>query len=389
MKKETTGFTPYLALALFLLAVYLIYYSLSLGNELASTLAGLSAAESKINETQIENFNLKEEIQKLTAQLNEKTVNLSKLGAKLDATEKLLYKKESELNSTKKKLSDVSLNLEETKKEFSQLSEEVIGVEKTLNESIQWFKDNAELPAVGTMGNELKDLWYEGFLSNVKTDCINNDGQNKLNLACVSFTMEKTLSFKYISEDPDRLFSLKEIINKDGGDCEDYSLFLKALINTLKKEKTNGWTSIEAWKSDPGYNYQISGKWYYKDVSGVQLEYLGNANPYVICYPMTELQGHCIVALSDKKVTGVEDIGNLEGAYAFEPQNGAYMGKIGTDFHLCTKGERECENKGGSIIVVIGDKDLYQFKNRRWTSYEFYKNVTSQFHHKIEGVLGK
>ena len=65
------------------------------------------------------------------------------------------------------------------------------------------------------------------------------------------------------------------------------------------------------------------------------------------------------------------------------------MGKIGESFHLCTKGERECENKGGSIIVVIGDDDLYQFKNRRWTSYEFYKNVTSQFHHKIEGVLGK
>lgn len=319
----------------------------------------------------------------LSGTLTKANESIRDLNHSLQRTREELYLTSGLLNATLLELNDTRLTLEErgselllvreelnmtknllnvTKTEFAQLSVEVAELEESINESIQWFRENSFLPGSADW------LTYR-----VQSRCIKN---NKLNLACVSYVMGQKLGFAYISESGDRLFSIDEIVSRRGGDCEDFSLLLKALLNTLKS--IDGDAVVEAWASGSG-RYIVyeeregtaTTQWYV-DGEGVQLATLDTAMPYVVCFAMDYYYGHCIVAVSEKNITSISDLHFLEGAALFEPQNGMYLGKIGKELALCGAEVQNCERTPGRISFVISDSDLYQFVDGEWKSYDLY-----------------
>jgi len=379
-----------LAIAL-AVSAYLAFNVLSLEKDLKQTNTALSDTQNKLTSEEQQNELLTKELSATENELSQKIGELSDTKSELGATKIKLLQKEIELNKTKKELNETEQNLEEIKGEFDALSIEVGQLDETLSQSIQWFKENAVLPAIPNFGDSLRNLWYEGFLNNVNLDCIIDDGSSRtLKLACVPFVMEKTLSFTYKSEDPDKLFSFKEMILKEGGDCEDFSLFTKGLLNLLKKDGKNNDLLLEGTAQSSGGKYTIYGDpsageayWYIDNAKGLKLAYLNEIYPYPVCYMVTAAEGHCIVALSNGKINDTDTINELQDAILFEPQNGQFMGYIGTNLRLCENGDELCSQTSNSIMLIITEDDLYQFTEGEWKGYENYKERVAEIADKI------
>jgi hypothetical protein len=282
----------------------------------------------------------------------------------LNATAARLSQTEEELNSTREELERSAISLAQANEDFSALEENLSMMEESLSEDVQWFKDNSRLP---------DSVSY--FTTYVMDKCVDS---NVLNMGCAALFMEKRVGFNYIDEPNDRLYTIDEMVARGGGDCEDYSLFVKALLNGLDGEGLR----LLGWKQGSGefvtYRSDSGTYWYYPG-QGIYLGTLDAASPYAICY-LTDLSwpapvGHCIVALAGGEITSVADLSNLDGAVAFEPQNGAYMGYIGSggQYHLCRDGEMSCGDGAGEIFIVMADDDLYEFKNGRWESFGTYR----------------
>jgi hypothetical protein len=204
--------------------------------------------------------------------------------------------------------------------------------------------------------------------------------------------MKNAFDFNYRNDlFNDRLYSLDEIVSNSGGDCEDFSLFLKAFLNSVKKDY-NGSDSIDVlgWEDDPG-----SGEWFfitpkkqwgYKDAKAHDFGNLKELTPYMVCY-ITEFDaanntkvGHCIVALSHlDKISSYADLYDLDGSGLFEPQSGNYMGEIGKDIIICRQGDKGCEDVPGSAMMVITDNDLYNFADSEWSSYGLWQDNAKDF----------
>jgi hypothetical protein len=243
-------------------------------------------------------------------------------------------------------------------------------MEEQINESIQWFSDNAALPS---------RLKTDRFIHSMEKSC---EGGGTLNLACVSYLMEEDLDFSY-KNDPtgDRLYSIDEIISRKGGDCEDYALFFKATLNRLREDDLE----IEAWTPGVGdyvvYEDAETGRyWYYKGAKGVEIGNTKESNPYAVCYfydTSGEASiGHCVIMLTDQTIDSPDDIstGKLMDSTLFEPQDGHYLGKIGKEFSACSDGEAGCEDEDYSLVFVITDSDLFQFSDGKWNYYQGYKD---------------
>jgi len=280
----------------------------------------------------------------------------------LNETKQRLEDKESELKATAEELNATKNLLNLTRAEFASLALEVSALEESINESIQWFRENSFLPSS-----------IDFFTYRVQSRCIDDE---KLNLACISYLMDKKLNFKYISESEDKLFSINDIVSRKGGDCEDFSLFLKATLNSIRK--LDGDVVVEAWASGEGryviYEEKNETKTtiWYVDGEAVRLGRLQDFQPYVVCFAIDSYSGHCVIALSERNITSVMDMDALDGAALFEPQNGMYLGKIGKNLAICDAGISVCERKAGYISFVIADNDLYQFKNGSWKNYDIY-----------------
>lgn len=345
----------------------------------------LSSANSNITTLQGANSGLeaKVAVQQEEIALTRKT--LQETLANLNSTRSELSNKESELGN-------LTRNMNEVKKQFIEIQGEVLGVSQSINESIQWFKDNSAMPALGSFNNSLSNLWYEGFIDGAQRDCIFPSASgNTLNLACLNFLSGRSLSFKYKIESPDRLYSVKEMIENEGGDCEDFSLFTKALLNTIRAGSYSKDLVLEAWIPSSGYKYTVleSGKekWYIDNAQGVLLGQLNKLHPYVMCYTVTEFEGHCIVALSKSAIKSISDISGLSSAYTFEPQDGEYMGIIGKDFHVCKNGEDYCGGSSNDITFIISEDDLYEFKGGEWTSYGYYSSSVASLYNSTSDVI--
>jgi hypothetical protein len=214
-------------------------------------------------------------------------------------------------------------------------------------------------------------------MSKVENSCVK---AGKVNLGCINYLMEEDLEFEYISETPDRLYSLEDMLNKkNGGDCEDYALLLKAILSEIKNKNRS--LEVEAWSpiADEEYIiYEKGDKYWYLEAYGVEIGDLSETTPYVICYTTGRdefgLTGHCIVALSNSEITSISNVENLDGAKVFEPQSGLYMGNVGKNraFELCKEGDTECEMQPRSIHFIIANDDLYQFVDGEWKSYHQY-----------------
>ncbi|MFH1785421.1 MAG: hypothetical protein ABH842_03250 [Candidatus Micrarchaeota archaeon] len=275
----------------------------------------------------------------------------------LENTHNLLLSTQIELNTTKQELANKSLSLEEAQEGFETLKLEVENIEQTINESMEWFSANSNMPP---------SLDY--FVSYIEKKCM-DDG---LNLACIEFFMKKNLKFSYKNENPDKLYPLDELVSRGGGDCEDYSLFLKAILNDIKENNPD--TDVIGWESGNGefIVYEGDGRiWYYDHAEEVNFGSLKDLNPVVICYTTSyttnQLLGHCVVGLSEQKIETSRDISELSGASLFEPQDGEYLGEVGVEFSLC-EGE-DCSKNTNDIIILITDNDFYKMQDGKWQSF--------------------
>lgn len=392
MEKKTNLFVPTAIVLAILLIVsaYLAFTMLDLEKQLKQTTSNLEQTNKQLSEEQKKSGLLENQLDKINSELSYTKDDLYSAKSKLALTETKLSQTDNELNKTKKELNETTKNLAEIKNEFVILNQEITQLNETLTQSIQWFRENSILPTIPDFGNDLRELWYEGFLNNVNLECIIEEGNSRtFKLACVPFVMEKTLSFRYKSEEPDKLYSIKEMVLKEGGDCEDFSLFLKGLINMLKENPKNQNTIIEAVTISKGTEYSIYGDpskgeeyWYMEDATGMKLSKLNEIYPYSVCYMMSEYEGHCIVALAWDKINETKDILILDEGILFEPQNGQYKGRIGTTLMLCKDGQELCGRTSNSIMMIITDDDLYQFQEGEWKGYKRYKQ-------EIETILKK
>jgi len=327
----------------------------------------LASTQSELGRTTVDLQLANRNVERLEGELQVAEVNLlitqEELGDTRDTlnfTRSELARANTALNRTQGELEATQEELESTVAEFEQLGVEISELSESINSSIQWFKGNAAFP-----------VSMDHISSKVRSGC-ENDGV--LNLGCAIFIMEREMPFRYKDETPDRLYSLAEMKKNGGGDCEDYSLLLKALINTFRE--TGRDVGMEAWKYGDGR--YVNGE--AKPLGNIQ-----NLTPYVICFVTgfqgSQFQGHCVVAVGNE-VGGVDGLSTLDGADTFEPQTGQYLGKIGDNYNLCW-GDEFCGTGVEDIILIIAENDLYQFSEGEWRGYESYGKTVEEMQAEI------
>ncbi len=348
--------------------------------KLDASIAKADGLSSELDDANGEISWLNASLRETRSELDETREALSNTSTELNHTKQELAERNEELEATEEELNQTLDLLEGTRDEFQQLKEEVLDIEESINASIQWFRGNSMAPS---------SLDY--FMARTKAKCVDD---RELNLGCVPFVMEDRLGFVYKQEYPDRLYSIEEMVSNRGGDCEDYSLFLKAFLNSFKE--IDGGVKLKGWTESPGSEfviYETSERYWYYEGEEVYFGFLRDLEPYVICYT-TEytpplIEGHCIIALSDEEISSADDLENIDGSVTFEPQDGRYKGVVGEDFHLCREGELFCDTNVNSIFFVITNDDLYQFVEGEWKNYRLYQQSASDFREGIKDVLGR
>lgn len=337
-------------------------------------------------------FSLSSSLAKTQGELNEAQTNYSAaknslLNAQheLELSKNYAQQTEAELegtrlilNNTLVQLNSTSQQLEATQARIFEIKQELAIMEKELNSSMDWFRQNSQLPQNYSWEVDI-------FNQRIIEDCVY---ENTLNLACINYLNENTvLQLRYLEDldagEADHLQSVWQTISRQGGDCEDYALFFKAILNSIKASGAN--YSISTWINGDG-EYRVWPKspeaeryYYYTNANSLPVANLQDVNPYVICYVVDSYSGHCRVALSPAKINSSSQLYLLNGAAAFETQNGKYGGQVGRDYVLCASSQQACYNTPGSIILVISDDNIFSIQRGGWSSYSDYLPEISKF----------
>lgn len=374
----------YAAIALvFLLAAFSILLFLdvkSLEGRLSSQSALLeqerALAQSKQRECEAQSFSLKAQLDNSNRELKESQQKIALLQA--------------ELEQANLAIAESKERLEAQKKEAELIMESLDSLEKRINESISWFKENSHLPSnYSWVFDPLQRRILEGFKQRLLEDCVHKGG---LNLACVSHLMENSAFAIHYRKDiasgkSDYLQSVKETISIGWGDCEDYSLLFKAILNSIKSSDPA--LPLIAWApSSSGGEFRVYPKeapgestsyYYYPNAKAVWID-PPYRHSYVVCYLQDPYSGHCTVALSKSKINSSSQMGALYGAVVFEPQSGLYLGEIGKSFSLCS--HRDCFEEPNNIWLVISDEDLYSYEEEGWVGYSDYLSLIKSIKNK-------
>ncbi|MFA6328756.1 MAG: hypothetical protein WCY41_04890 [Candidatus Micrarchaeia archaeon] len=316
----------------------------------------LSQAQSQYAALNSKYLSTQQELSAASEQLKAEQARLADASAQLSITE-------SELNESRASLAGQQQKVDALRGELSTL-------ETTINDSIAWFRSNAYMPENYTWTTDI-------FMSRMMSDCTYGGA---LNLACISHLMENTAFSIHYREDiaagsEDHLQSVKETIGLGWGDCEDYALIFKAILNSARKE--NASLDVVAWQPAESGEFRVyptdpsdDGRavWVYANAKAAPMGSPSHA--YVVCYSVDEASGHCTVALSDADVQSSSQVPLLDGAYVFEPQSGRYMGKLGESLSICT--HSGCKQQGGKVWLVISDADLYMYGENGWRGYADY-----------------
>lgn len=297
------------------------------------------------------------------------------------------------LNETYSKLSQAYNVL---KKEVDSTIEKIEFYEQELQESMEWFKNNSILDKSEEQ-SRIRDYLKRTCLKKENDKCY-------IKLGCFYLINLNELGFEYKKDvkttgEEDKLQSLSEFIENEGGDCEDYSLFYKAEYNYLLEqcgETSSSNIILDAWTTSlergDMYWLDFDSVWYINYASGVTLKQT-YIYPNVVCgnfYDLNtgEISGHCAIAFTKDKIESKQDIEELDGAPIIEPQNGGYMGVINyepSNIYLLTK--HNYNNPPESYIYeVITDNDLFLFsgEHEEWLSYSIFDQ---ELHSKKEELL--
>jgi len=197
------------------------------------------------------------------------------------------------------------------------------------------------------------DFSYQPFINIIREKCVSN---SSLNIPCAVSILKNKYGYKYISDIGDVLESVEEFISRNGGDCEDWSLFVAALINYFKNtEEIKYISSFENANGQRFYIYEENNiLYYYQDAAPKYINLDKYKYTNVICYIINQTYGHCVLALSSIYLNPL----NMDSAEVFliEPQNGEYLGTL------------EELKKENIINIIINEQDIYyrQFKWDLW-----------------------
>ena len=375
-----------LGLFLLLLAASLVWTVLQLN----SAQGKISSDEARISVIEAQNANLTQNLAVLSSQKSGLEYSLAATNSTLLSTQDALRQKEAEAGRLQSALDEAQHNLTSAQyriqtqtQSIRQLLAEISDTQSTLNSTWQWLKDNAYLPVNFSWNSDI-------FKQRISEDCID---LGNLNLGCISYRMESTaLSLRYKTDiaagKVDHLQSLEETIQREGGDCEDYALFVKATLNSIQAENKN--LQAVAWASAhgefviyPRASAHPDSYFYYPNASAVDMGSLDNLHPYVVCYSVGS-SGHCTLALSDHPIYSSSQVGSLEGARVFEPQNGEYLGTVGKEFSVCEPSAGDCQQRLNDIFLIISDDDIYQASSGRWTGQVDYTQKLSLLQSEFE-----
>ncbi len=314
-----------------------------------------SGLMTQIADMQVNMAGLQAQVQQVMAQRDAQANQASALAVQLNMTSTQLQASRDELDAQKQ-------TVQSLRGDFSRLQSD-------LNDSLAWFRDNSKLPMSNANAATLSDRVME--------DCV--DG-NELNLACVNYVLTRTATIQYRidtnnqSMPTNHFQGINGTFAASGGDCKDYSLLLKAILNTARARVAG--LHLAAWQAGAG-EFRIYPKlslnargqyWYFPNSEAVDLGTYDNASAWVICFPYNT-QGHCTVAIGGTQgLNGAPP--DLRGARVFEPQDGGFMGTIGREFSVCDPSRQfSCWSTQRSIILIIGDNDLYTVQGTKWNGY--------------------
>jgi len=314
---------------------------------------------SELKESKISNANIDIELKQLKTSLSILNSEKSRLELQLNQTSTEMGKLTIQHEALTTSYDAIDNEIEQTIGKIEEFEEE-------LNSSLAWFNRNSRLEGIPN----------EKRTQNTLSRCWDvQNGVCKVRLGCFYLINSEKLGLEYkydtiTSKAEDKLQSLKEFMHNWGGDCEDYSLFFKAEYNYIfDKCYERGAESIELEAWIPGsrqYFLDFVQEWYISDAEKYTLpdEHI---YPSVVCGDMYDphkgaVSGHCVIAYSD---TLVETPIHLDGAALIEPQNGQFLGIIGTDIAI------EPTDQVSSIWMVITDSDLFLWsEENEWVGYE-------------------
>jgi hypothetical protein len=348
-------------------------------NELSAKLELLNSTyQNEKKQWEMKRAELESQIKGLQAEIASQKIELSSLQYQLESTKAELENKTIAYENAQKQLDESQKQIELSTKLLENITSQFQRLVEEVNDTMGWFKQNSLIQENSSWDARV-------LMDRVMEDCV--DG-HALNLACIDYILQRTATIAYRT-DPinkntnkaDHLQSLAETFALHSGDCEDYSLLLKAIINAARMRDPN--LTLVAWEEGGGI-FRVYPKeslknvdeyWYYEAARAKNLEKLGNKPLWVVCFPYG-LAGHCAVAVGGSEN---EDLPQLNDAEIFEPQNGQYMGKVGEKFSVCNPSkELNCWSTEHSIIIIISDNDLYKVEGDRWTSYgKIYSQLSS------------
>ena len=327
---------------LLLFCIYNLVQIEKLKKENSALYAELGAADARLGEAELELeaqdarlSSTKNQLEYADSQLEkEMDEGLSGLGAELNDTKERVGAVEEEFEQFQEEYISLQQEYEQKSEEYESLLGEMEDFEAELQEKMYWYTANADF------GGETK-----GFLSHIETKCVEGD---TLNMPCVAIMLEER-DFTYKSEGKDYIKSLDEFEADEGGDCEDWSMFVKAIINELEREEgvdelalvdfsESGYMEVY---SDDGTVYYYSNDAVYADVEEVE----------VACFPVTSGYGHCAL---------------VSGGKLFEPQEGSYIGEV-----YWEDGDYVVEG-WGFVEVYIDGEDIHVDSGDKWISYSYF-----------------
>ncbi|MBI2208393.1 hypothetical protein HYU50_02760 [Candidatus Woesearchaeota archaeon] len=286
----------------------------------------------------------------------------------------LLKKENSKLKEenigVKEESVSISQKMKEVETSMDQTMDKLNDFENTVQDSINWFKQNINL--------ENLDI-YDGMKEELK-GCMKAKDTCEIDLSCINEVNAKN-KFKYYLDEistgkSDFLKNLSLIYDDKGGDCEDFSLLFRAEYNYLVGECLVNYTREE-----------ITPTTEEKEIEGTYMYIIcGSFDPGKI---VQDYAGHCLVALAENPINKSSDIyQSLKSSTLVEPQNGQFVAEMADTDIIRLFDDGMVPNTYYRVWMVIVDDDLKIFYERaediKWMGYFDFLEETKPLREKVE-----
>lgn len=290
---------------------------------------------------------------------------------------KELIAQNQELNTLQEQFSIVDTRIDETRALLDEFETEI-------QDSTSWFRENS---------NIVNFYDYRALGSQLKRCVRIVDDECRIKLACFILIHDKYREYtyaydSYTSNVTDKLQSLGDFYQNQRGDCEDFSLLMKAEINYVKDYCRNGGADrffFDVAEYTPGSQYYVDfvEEWYLTNARKFSIpeDY---DNVYVVCgnYPSTTDPnriatsgsfGHCALGFTNIKIEKSSDISeSIRNSIIVEPQTGFLtFDPQQENIFFVPEDFEPVFGRNVYVWAIITDDDyyLYDRKNLYWKGY--------------------